>query len=125
MMLVKTFVDKSGIHGIGLFAAAPIAAGTVIWRFMDGFDVVFDETVLTTLDEPMRGYLNRYSYPHHSLPGKIILDGDNGRFMNHSDAPNTDFSRVPMTEGYATQHIAEGEELLCNYNEFAPGFTFV
>ncbi len=124
-MLVKTYVAQSGIHGTGLFADEPIKAGAIIWRFMDGLDVVFDASLLKTLDEPMRNYLDRYTYPHHSFKDKIILDGDNGRFMNHSAAPNTDFAKVPMTEGYATRNIAQGEELTCNYNDFAPGFGFV
>lgn len=123
MMLVKTYVAQSGIHGIGLFAEEPIAAGTKIWHYMGGMDVVFDASLLETLQEPMRSYLARYTYPHHSFKDKIILDGDNGRFMNHSDTPNTDFSQLPMTAGYALRDIAKGEELTCNYNEFAPGFV--
>ena len=42
----------------------------------------------------------------------VILDSDNGRFMNHSPTPNTDF-RV----------FDKGEELTCNYHEFEPTFS--
>ena len=38
MLLVKTYLDKSPIHGIGVFAAERIPKGTKIWRFVDGFD---------------------------------------------------------------------------------------
>ena len=48
---------------------------------------------------------------------------DNGRFMNHDEQPNTDFTNP--TVGFATRDIAKGEELTCNYSEFAPGFEFI
>jgi SET domain-containing protein len=51
----------------------------------------------------------------------IVLDGDNGRYMNHSLAPNTDF-RI-FDKGYALVDIAQGDELTCNYHEFDPTFT--
>ncbi len=125
MMLIPTYLEQSGIHGIGLFAAEPIQKGTKIWQFMEGLDVVFDVSLLATAPEPIRGYLQRYTYPHHSLPEKIILDGDNGRFMNHSETANTDFRTILNDTGYALRDIAQGEELTCNYHEFAPGFEFV
>ncbi len=33
MLLVKTFLDKSAIHDIDLFAAEGIRKGTVVWKF--------------------------------------------------------------------------------------------
>lgn len=124
MMTIKTILRESGIHGMGLFAAEPIARGAVIWKLMDGLDPIYDASLLETAPEPMRSFLRRYTYPHSQLPGKIILDGDHGRFMNHSDTPNTDFRTIHEEHGYALVDIAEGEELTCNYNEFAPGFVF-
>jgi SET domain-containing protein len=123
MMLIKTYLQESGIHGIGVYAGEPIPKGTKIWEFMEGLDPIYDASLLQTMPEPTRSFLNRYTYPHHTLPGKIVLDGDHGRFMNHSDTPNTDFTAVPCTVGYALCDIAQGEELTCNYNEFAPGFV--
>ncbi len=123
-MLVKTYLAQSGIHGVGLFAAEPVKAGAKIWEFMEEFDTVHDETALVATPEPVRSFLRRYTYPHHAQPGKIILDGDHGRFMNHSDTPNTDFRMIHANNGFALHDIAKGEELTCNYNEFAPGFVF-
>lgn len=123
MMLVKTYLAPSGIHGIGIFAGEPIAAGTKIWAFMEGLDPVYDAALLTTAPEPIRSFLTRYTYPHHREPGKIILDGDHGRFMNHSPTPNTDFRMMHADAGYALNDIAEGTELTCNYHEFDPGFV--
>ncbi len=38
MLLINNYVGKSEIEGVGVFAAEPIAQGTVIWRFDDDFD---------------------------------------------------------------------------------------
>ena len=48
-----------------------------------------------------------------------VTDVDNGRIMNHSLRPNTDF-RV-FDKGYAVTDIAEGDEITSNYHEFDPG----
>lgn len=123
MMLVKTFLANSDVHGIGLFAAEPIASGTKIWEFMEGLDVVVDAALLTSTKEPVQSFIARYSYPHHTLPDKIIIDGDHGRFMNHSKTPNTDFKNISQMQGHATRDIAVGEEITCDYDDFAPGFV--
>ena len=38
MLLVKTYLEKSAIHGLGVFAGEFIAKGTKIWRFVEDFD---------------------------------------------------------------------------------------
>ena len=119
-MTVRTFLAPSPIHGIGIFTAEPIAKGAVIWRFAGGLDAVLDAALLLGAPEPIRSYLRRYSYPHHEAADRIVLDVDNGRFMNHSATPNTDFRQVGV--GFALHDIAEGEELTCDYSEFSPGF---
>jgi hypothetical protein len=53
--------------------------------------------------------------------GFVVLELDNGRFMNHSLQPNTDFTRPDV--GYATADIHPGEELTCNYFDFDRTFT--
>ena len=116
MMLIKNYVAPSGIQGNGLFAGEPIKKGTRIWIHVDGFEVEFRKEAIDAMAEVPRDYLIRYTYPHYAKPGIMVLDGDNGRFMNHSDAPNTDFSIGDF--GVTTRDVAEGEELTCNYNEF-------
>lgn len=121
MMLIQTYIGPSGIHGMGLFVAEPVAKGTRIWEFMEGLDVVIPQTVLDHAKDPVRAYLARYTYPHPARTDMLVLDGDNGRFMNHSDTPNTDFT-VPAI-GVALVDMHAGTELTCNYGEFAPGFV--
>ena len=36
MLLVRTYLDKSSIHGLGVFADQVIRKGTRIWTFVEG-----------------------------------------------------------------------------------------
>ncbi|MFN7401289.1 MAG: SET domain-containing protein [Alphaproteobacteria bacterium] len=120
MMLVKNYLGLSDIHGIGLFAGEFIKKGQKIWEFIPGLDVELPKSALDSPHESIRSFLQRYTYPHPQDSGKVILDGDHGRFMNHSAHPNSDF-RIPAI-GLALVDIAEGSEITCNYDEFDPGF---
>lgn len=122
MMLIKNYVAPSGIQGNGLFAGEPIKKGTRIWEHVEGFEVEFTANAVQAMPEEAREYLIRYTYPHFSKPGILVLDGDHGRFMNHSDTPNTDFSEPG--HGIAIRDIAKGEEMICNYHEFNGDLDF-
>jgi SET domain-containing protein len=120
MMTVATYVGPSAIEGVGIFAAAPIRAGQAIWVLEERFDLLLSAREMVSLSDVQRDFVDRYGYHHMTRPDVIVLEYDNGRFMNHSDQPNTDF-RDPET-GYAICDIAEGEELTCNYAEFDPEY---
>ena len=120
MMLVRTYLSNSTIEGVGIFASEPIKAGDVIWRLEPKFDVFFTEADIEELPLHMRDFIARYSYPHMRKPGIWVLEADNGRFMNHSESPNTDFTG--FEEGFAIRDIASGEEITCNYHEFDSSF---
>jgi SET domain-containing protein len=121
MLLISTYVAQSPIEGLGVFAGEPVRRGDLFWSFNPKFDICIRPEELEGLPPHMLDYLRRYTYPHLELPGVVILDSDNGKFMNHSLAPNTDF-RI-FDKGYALVDIAEGEEITCNYFEFDPGFV--
>ena len=42
MLVVKTYINKSKIHGFGLFAGENIKKGTVIWKFNPVIDRKFN-----------------------------------------------------------------------------------
>jgi len=115
MLLVPTYAAASSIQGVGLFAAAPIARGTVIWRFEPVFDRIITDTDLATLPEVARTFVDRYGYVTPQIPGGWVVSLDNTRFINHSETPNTDNTRP---ETLALRDIAAGEEITCNYGEF-------
>ena len=123
MMIVPSYVGPSTIEGVGIYAAAPIRAGDTIWILEERFDLLLPATELAALPELQRQFIERYGYPHMTRPGIVVLEYDNGRFMNHSDDPNTDFRNPDMA--WAIRDIAEGEELTCNYAEFDPAFAML
>ncbi len=114
MLLVKTYVDKSPIHGLGVFAGEFIRNGTKIWRFVEGFDHTYTPKQFARLPKPARDFLQNYGY---RVDGEIIFTVDNDRHMNHSDTPNT-----YLLNGYviARCNIRKGVEITNDYREFDP-----
>lgn len=117
MLLIKTKLDLSKIHGVGLFADEFIAKGTKIWEYRPNFDKAFTEEDLEELGELTREFVNTYAFKHK---GKYYLCADNDRFFNHSDSCNCD--AMPNEENelpgatIALRDIHPGEELTCNYS---------
>jgi len=123
MLLIPTYVAPSRIEGVGVFAADDIPAGTLIWRLDPNFDRLFSREELAGLSEIHRQFVERYGYPYPHDPSLTIIELDNGRFMNHSIAPNTRFSDPDA--GYTCAAIAAHDELVCNYAEFDPSFEIL
>lgn len=121
MMIVPTFVAPSSIEGVGLFAEEPIARGTPIWVLNERFDLHFTQGELMALPRLQRAFVERYGYAHMRRAGVTVVEYDNGRFMNHAEDANTDFTDPEI--GWAVKDIAAGEEITCNYADFEPGFA--
>ena len=115
MLLIKTYLDKSAIHGLGVFAGQFIRKGTKIWRFVEGFDRAYSPQQLARLPKPARDYIRFHGY---RVDGEIILTGDHDCHMNHSDDANT-----YLHNGYAIarRNIRKGAEITNDYREFEAG----
>lgn len=120
MLLIPTYAAASAIQGVGLFAAAPVAAGQLIWRFDPLFDRIVPEADFALMPETARAFIERYGYITPQIPGGWVVPLDNTRFINHSSDPNTDNTRP---ETYARRAIAAGEEITCDYSEFCEDFS--
>ena len=114
MLLVKTYLGKSPIHGLGVFAAEKIPKGAKIWRFVEGFDRCYTPKQFARLPKAARDFLKDYAY---RVDGEILFTVDNDHHMNHSDKPNT-----LLRSGYAiaAKTIAKGVEITNDYREFDP-----
>jgi hypothetical protein len=114
MLLVKTYVDRSPIHGLGVFAAETIRKGAKIWRFVEGFDRAYSPKEFARLPKAARDFLKDYGY---RVDGEILFTVDNDHYINHSDKPNT-----YLKSGYAiaARNIRKGEEITNDYREFDP-----
>ena len=123
MMLIPTYVAPSRIEGVGLFAAEHIPAGSRIWRLEPKLDRLLTREDIAAMSEVDQAFIERYGYPYPHDPQITIVELDNGRFMNHSTAPNTRFTD-PDT-GFSRIDIAAHEELTCDYSEFDPSFEIL
>jgi len=115
MLLVRTVILPSPIHGIGLFADQYIPANTVIWQFDPKFDVGYTESEFGMLSPSAQQHITKYSYFCAEM-NLWVLCGDDARFMNHSDTPNT--FEEPGIRTIALSDIHPGEEILCDYSQF-------
>lgn len=120
MNLVKTYIAQSGIQGIGLFAGEFIPKGKKIWE-LNLLDICLLPDVwkyyLSDLAEDQVKYVKRYAYFND---GEWIYCGDDAKFTNHSNIPNTSITKY---EQYAITDIGEGEEITCNYHSLDKDFT--
>jgi uncharacterized protein len=116
VLLVKTSVRQSPIHGLGVFAEEDIPAGTVLWRFEPLLDRMILEADLAGLPEEVVAFVDIYSEYFPEL-GLLVLSGDNDRYTNHSEAPNTEviLPNGPEAHVRALRDIAAGEEITCDY----------
>jgi uncharacterized protein len=116
MLLVRTYLDRSALHGIGVFAAQLIPAGAVVWRFTPGFDLDLDPALIEIQPPHCRERLLHYGYIDPRLD-RYILCCDDARFFNHSDHPNleSDFTCDRHGVDIAIRDIAAGEEMTVDY----------
>lgn len=113
MILIRCYVDKSKIHGIGLFASEDIPRGTVIWRMDNEFDRVFTREQFLDFPKPVQEFMVKYSW----LDGEVyILHSDLGKFINHSETPNIICEKDNYT--IASRDIKAGDELTENYFDY-------
>ena len=117
MLQVKTYIDKSHIHGIGLFAAENIKVGNVVWSYIPWFDKSFSISHyrdILKMKNPLGEYVRKYSF-YDRQTDMIILSGDDDRFTNHSNNPNTKPNE--FGDMIAARDIKKGEEITANYYE--------
>ena len=116
MILIRTRVGQSGIHGMGLFAVDFVPKGTPIWRFQPGFDHDFTPEEFAALPSPAREHTRWFCFVSR-VDGHVILSGDHACFINHADPPNTGApaDATPPVTTVALRDMAAGEEITCNY----------
>jgi hypothetical protein len=108
-------VRRSGVHGKGVFALVPIAAGTVLFEYK-GEVISWDEALRRHPHDPTDP--NHTFYFHideqHVIDGKV--GGNSSRWMNHSCEPNCeaedDEGRIFIK---ALVDLHPGDELFFDY----------
>lgn len=111
----KIEVRDSGVHGRGVYAAAPIAAGTRIIEYT-GERITWEEAVDRHPHDP--------SQPNHTfyfhLDGGLVIDalygGNDARWINHACEPNCEADEVDGRVFIkALRDLEPGEELFYDY----------
>jgi SET domain-containing protein len=109
MLLVRTYLDKSAIHGLGVFAREFIRKGTKVWRFVEGFDRAWSPREFSKLPKAARDFIQWHGY---RVDGEILLTADHDHHMNHSERANTRWSNGHIV---ACRDSARGEEITNDY----------
>jgi len=113
MMVIPYVVKPSPVHGLGVFATAPLVKGAVVWRYTSPPDYRLTEEEVVRLDWQQ----HRLKYGYQPI-GELYVEfpGDGALFINHSLTPNCvcdgPFNMI------AARDIPSGEEILFNYFEF-------
>ena len=109
MLLVKTRLEASKIHGVGVFLLEPIKKGQAVTDDDPRAQIKFTPEEIEELPEALYLFIEDYAWPSAPDRDEYILTIDNEKYMNHSAQPNVD------QNGYAMRDIAIGEELTINY----------
>jgi SET domain-containing protein len=115
MLLIRTRIGPSAIHGNGVFACEAVRPGQIVWRFQAEFDRVISDDELAAQPDAFRQYVDMYAYRSTDLGGSLVLSCDHAKFLNHSDDPNTE--EQPFIS-VARRSINIGDEMTCNYGSF-------
>ena len=120
MLLVKTYLASSKIHGIGLFAGQNIKKGKKTLGYTAGFDSALNPQKVKRMPQSLRDFI--YTYASLSMTShKYILGNDNVRFTNHSTSPNLEAVKIKGEVekiARAKRDIKKGEELTIDYRTF-------
>jgi SET domain-containing protein len=117
MILVRSSVKYSSIHGLGCFAEEDIREGQVVWKFDPLIDIEYRAQDVSSFPEAFQEFLRIYAYSVMKDGEKtLILCGDHARHMNHTTTPN--LYESPEGMNIADRDIKAGEELTCDYTLF-------
>jgi len=119
MMMVRSYLGPSEIEGLGVFCHTNIRKRQLVWLYDPRFDVSYMLSDVARAPKHFREFIERYTYPHPEDRERVVLDCDEGRFMNHSEQANVDLS--DPTRGVAVRDIPAGVELTCDYRQFIDG----
>ena len=112
MLLIDTYLDKSKIQGVGVFAKENVKKGEKIKEVRPEFEIEFNSDNLPKMPLALAKFIDTHSY-ERELGSKILVMGiDNEKYLNHSDDPSVD------DEGYALKDIKIGDEITINYKDF-------
>lgn len=118
MMHIKYYLDRSKIHGVGLFAGENIKQGQLIFTASPLLDVNLTQDQFDRLDKTEKQEIKYWGFFDQSSQ-RWHVDFDVTKFINHA-APGNVTQDKNHQEAYlvAARNIDKDEELTQNYLEF-------
>lgn len=124
MLLFENYIKESTLpnSGLGLFTKEFLKKDQIIWKFNYLIDRQIPIYDVEFFPNHVQKYLKIYGYLVNIDGLKFYeLSGDNDRFTNHSEEPNT---YIDNTFVYASRDIQIDEEIFGNYNDFNCNLDF-
>ena len=124
MLTVNTYLGPSQVHGIGLFAAEDIPAGTFVWKFNQHVDKIFNQQAFIAMCNKVDGCCLRHLLNStYRRGGRYFYLTDNARFINHSEERDNivflnDFIEIAKTDIGAHEEILENYTLAYDTSDF-------
>ena len=130
MALLSQRLTERGLPSVEAQAAHPTVAGIArgdldpaVFRcwleqdylFLLDYVRVFSRLAWQAPDGHLGDLVDLAHATWHEELGLYVLCGDNGRYFNHSDAPNTVSSGISFGDDRALRDLAIGEELTSDY----------
>ncbi|KKS94280.1 MAG: Nuclear protein SET [Candidatus Collierbacteria bacterium GW2011_GWB1_44_6] len=118
MIHIKYKLDKSKIHGVGLFTDEDLDQGQLVYTASPKLDVNLSEQEFEELNPKEQVEISYWGFWDKDK-NVWHVDFDNSRFINHSDSP-TVTQDIDRGEAYmvTTRKVDRGEEITQNYLEF-------
>lgn len=118
MMHIKYKLDKSKLHGIGLFTDEDLRKGQLVYTASPLLDINITQEKFYSLDKREKREIKYWGF--WDKPNNVWhVDFDNSKFINHSSGPTlTQDHKYKDAYLVATRNIKAGEELTQNYLEF-------
>jgi len=119
MIYITYKIEKSNIHGIGLFADQYIKQGEYIYKPSPLLDVDITNNEFQSLNEKEQAQVKYYGY-FNKKTQKWHVAFDAIRILNHAEGKNANVTQDLDMIMTAKRDIAPGEELFQDYIEIYP-----
>ena len=112
MLLIDTYLDKSKIQGIGVFAKENAKKGEKIKEVRTEFEIEFNVENLPRMPLALAKFIDTHSYERELGSKMFVMGIDNEKYMNHSNDPSVN------DDGIALKDIKVGDEITIDYRDF-------
>ena len=112
MFLIDTYLDKSKIHGVGVFSKENIKKGKRIKEVRPEFEIEFNKENLPKMPLSLSKFIDTHAYERCLGSNTLVMGIDSEKYLNHSDDPSVD------DNGIALKDIKIGDEITIDYRDF-------